>query len=63
MQALSTIFIILLHNLGLSKYRDTKCNFLFGLTGGTVDLIIGGGCFIDMTAVRAQELKEIASML
>ena len=45
------------------KYRDTKCGFLFGLTGGTMELIIGGGCHVDMTAERAQELKSIANMM
>lgn len=45
------------------KYRDAKCGFLFGLTGGTMDLIIGGGCHVDMTAQRATELKAIADTL
>ena len=42
------------------QYRDAKCGFLFGLTDGTMDLIIGGGCHVDMTAERAQELNSIA---
>jgi uncharacterized protein YecT (DUF1311 family) len=45
------------------KYRDAKCGFLFGLTGGTMDLIVGGGCHVDMTAQRARELKSIADTL
>jgi len=44
-------------------YRDAKCDFLFGLTGGTMDLLIGGSCHIDMTAQRAKELESIVSML
>ncbi len=45
------------------KYRDAKCNFLFGLTGGTMDLLMGGSCYVDMTAKRAEELKEIVTMM
>ncbi len=44
------------------KYRDVKCNFDYGLTGGTMDLVIGDGCLVDMTAQRAVELKSIANM-
>ena len=45
------------------KYRDAKCDFDYGLTGGTMDLIIGDGCFVDMTAQRAEELKSITTIL
>ena len=45
------------------QYRDAKCGFLFGLTGGTMDLIMGGGCHVDMTAERAQELNSIAASM
>ena len=45
------------------KYRDAKCNFLFGLTGGTMDLLIGGSCYVDMTAKRADELEGIIDMM
>jgi len=45
------------------KYRDAKCGFLFGLTGGTMDLVAGGGCYVDMTTKRAQELNDIADSL
>ena len=45
------------------KYRDAKCNFLFGLTGGTMDLLMGGSCYVDMTAKRAEELKDIITMM
>ena len=44
------------------KYRDAQCNFLFGLTGGTLDLLIGGSCYIEMTAQRAGELEDIVMM-
>jgi uncharacterized protein YecT (DUF1311 family) len=45
------------------KYRDAKCGFDYGLTGGTMDLVIGDGCMVDMTAQRADELKSIVDML
>ncbi len=45
------------------KYRNAKCDFLFGLTGGTMDLLIGGSCYVDMTTKRAEELKDIVSMM
>ena len=41
------------------KYRDARCNFQFGLTGGTIDLIMGDECLVDMTAQRAKELEGI----
>ena len=41
------------------KYRNAKCDFLFGLTGGTMDLLIGGSCYVDMTERRAGELEDI----
>jgi len=45
------------------KYRDAKCDFLFGLTGGTMDVIMGGGCYVDMTMHRARELKSISDTI
>jgi uncharacterized protein YecT (DUF1311 family) len=45
------------------KYRDAKCGFDYGLTGGTMDLVIGDGCMVDMTVQRANELKSIVDML
>ncbi len=45
------------------KYRDAKCDFLFGLTGGTMDLLIGGSCYVDMTEKRASELEDILIMI
>ena len=44
------------------QYRDVKCDFLFGLTGGTMDLLIGGSCYIEMTSQRADELEDILTM-
>jgi len=44
-------------------YRDAKCNFLFGLTGGTIDLLMGGNCHIEMTVQRANDLKNMMSLL
>ena len=41
------------------KYRDARRNFQFGITGGTIDLLNGDSCLIDMTAQRAEELKSI----
>ena len=41
------------------KYRDAKCGFYVGLSGGTMDRIIASGCYLDMTAQRAAELKDI----
>ena len=45
------------------KYRDAKCDFLFGLTGGTIDVLMGGACHVEMTGERAQELESIVSMM
>ena len=41
------------------KYRDLKCGFEGSLTGGSMDLIMGGACLLDMTSVRAKELSTI----
>ena len=45
------------------KYRDLKCGFEGSLTGGSIDLIMGGACLLDMTAVRAKELGSISDIL
>ena len=45
------------------KYRDLKCGFEGSLTGGSMDLIMGGTCILDMTAVRAEELGSISDIL
>jgi uncharacterized protein YecT (DUF1311 family) len=41
------------------QYRDAKCNFLSDLTGGTLDALSAGSCYIDTTALRAQELGRL----
>lgn len=41
------------------KYRDAKCNFFIGLSGGTVDSLNATSCFLDMTADRAYELDSL----
>ena len=45
------------------KYRDMKCAFEGSMTGGSMDLIMGGACILDMTSERAKELGSIASGL
>jgi len=42
------------------KHRKSKCNFFYGLTGGTIDMLNGGSCYLDMTANRVQELRYMA---
>lgn len=42
------------------KYRDAKCGFYYGITGGTIDSLNASSCVLEMTAVRAQELEDIA---
>ena len=44
------------------KYRDARCNFQFGITGGTIDLLNGDSCLVDMTAQRAKELEGINNL-
>jgi uncharacterized protein YecT (DUF1311 family) len=41
------------------QYRDAKCDFVSDLTGGTIDAIVTGGCYVDTTARRAKELEEL----
>ena len=43
------------------KYRDAKCDFFYGLSGGTVDLLNGSGCFLEMIATRAYELSNLSN--
>jgi uncharacterized protein YecT (DUF1311 family) len=45
------------------KYRDVKCGFEGSLTGGSMDLLMGGACILDMTAKRAKELGSISAIL
>jgi uncharacterized protein YecT (DUF1311 family) len=42
------------------KYRDAHCGFYEGLTGGTMDSLNTSSCFLEMTAVRVEELEAIA---
>jgi len=41
------------------KYRDANCNFFIGLSGGTMDSLNATSCFLDMTAVRANDLDDL----
>ncbi len=41
------------------KYRDANCAFAGSATGGTIDLVNGSGCVLDMTQTRAQELEDL----
>ena len=41
------------------KYRDANCNFFIGLSGGTIDSLNVTSCFLDMTAVRANDLDDL----
>lgn len=41
------------------KYRDLNCNFAGG-GEGTIAVILGASCFLNMTAERADELQGIA---
>ena len=41
-------------------YRDAKCGFEYGRTGGTIDGLNGDGCRIEMTTQRTKELKSLA---
>lgn len=41
------------------KYRDANCAVYYTLTGGTIDLLNGAGCELDMTRQRADELEKL----
>ncbi len=41
------------------QYRDAKCAFLSDLTGGTLDILNTGSCYIDTTVLRIQELSRL----
>lgn len=45
------------------QYKEAKCRFYDGLSGGTMDALNSSGCTIEETALRAQELESIAGML
>ncbi|EAT2981428.1 DUF1311 domain-containing protein [Salmonella enterica] len=42
------------------KYRDANCGFIYSETGGTIDLLNGDGCIIEMTKDRTKQLEEFA---
>jgi len=42
------------------KYRDANCNYIATLTGGTMDLVNGNSCFMEMTTERAVQLEWFA---
>lgn len=41
------------------KYIDSNCDFYYTLTGGTLDILNGGGCRLSMTSARADELEAL----
>lgn len=41
------------------KYRDANCALYYTLTGGTMDILNGGACTLDMTKARADELAGL----
>ena len=41
------------------SYRDAKCRFEMGLTGGSIDVINSGSCMIETTKRRADELDRL----
>ena len=40
------------------KYRDANCNFYYDPNGGSIVRVTSAGCFMDMTAERADELEN-----
>jgi len=48
---------------GWIKYRDKKCGFYYGLTGGTMDSLAGDDCVLEMTIQRTNELRDIAETI
>ncbi|MFV0925562.1 lysozyme inhibitor LprI family protein [Pseudomonas palmensis] len=43
-----------------AELRDIDCDLYYGLTGGTMDLLNGSGCYLEMTRERAESLEFIA---
>ena len=41
------------------KFRDANCNFYFDPEGGTAALLAGTDCFLQVTADRAKELRNL----
>ncbi len=42
------------------QYRDAACKFAYDPDGGTMAHVESTGCFLSMTAERAQELEALA---
>lgn len=40
-------------------YRDANCAMYYTLSGGTIDLLNGAACELDMTNARADELENL----
>lgn len=40
------------------KYRDANCKFYYDPDGGSIVRVASAGCFMDMTAERANELEN-----
>ena len=40
------------------KYRDANCKFYYDPDGGSIVRVTSAGCFMDMTAQRADELEN-----
>ena len=40
------------------KYRDANCKFYYDPDGGSIVRVTSAGCFMDMTAERADELEN-----
>ena len=45
------------------NYRKADCNVYEGLTGGTIDTVNASSCFMNKTAARANDLKELLSSI
>lgn len=45
------------------QYKEAKCGFYYGLSGGTMDLINSSECTLQETALRAHELENITGIL
>jgi uncharacterized protein YecT (DUF1311 family) len=43
------------------KFRDVNCRFYYDPDGGTAALLAGNGCFLQATADRAKELKNLTN--
>lgn len=41
-------------------FRDSDCNLMGGLTGGTMDSLNASGCYLERTRARADDLQWLA---